>query len=372
MRVPTLKLIVLLILLSQIQSCENKKTSKTNEDPFVEGIKDSFPELTIESRDYIESSEKEPFKVTVTSDSTHLVVADRASYVIQLFNQTGTEELSKVGGEGRGPAEFNTISQIHIGHNEALYVLDILLKRITKFHIKNNELRYVTTFNLESAQNLSLRNVFVTKHGNFGVYLRIDNYENRKESFHLYKLDTEFRPDRHLLEMSGNEKLKLGKAIYVNKLLGQKTFWDLQGSWFYYVNSYTPLIKKYNLSTAEREEKKYFSLADRTNSEQRKKVLKDRMSAAIKRYPAIGEEIEESSVIPKFDNFQVRENQLFFSVYYAGGENHMMIHVDETTGEVHYIEVPNFFEYVSENNTMYGIESAEKRRPRIIVLKLNP
>ena len=369
MRVSILTLIVLLILLSQVQSCGNKKTSKTNEDPFTRGIKESFPELKIQSSGYIASSETEPFKITVTSDSEYLIVADRASYTIQLIKQAGTEELSKVGGEGRGPGEFNTISQIHIGHDSALYVLDTLLKRITKFNIENDGLHYVTTFNLESAQDLRLRNVFVTKHGNFGVYLRIDNYQNRKESFHLYKLDTQFRPERHLLKMPGNEKLKLGKAFYVNKLLGEKTFWDLQGSWFYYVNSHTPLIRKYNLSTAEREEKKYFELAERSNSEQRIKVLKDRMSTAIKRFPAIGEEIKESLALPMFDDFQVRENQIFFSVYYAGGKTHTMIHVNQTTGEVHYIEVPELFGFNPDENTLYGIEITDDGRQRIQVLK---
>jgi hypothetical protein len=324
------------------------------------------------SRGYVKQSvETASNQLTVDSAKGYLIAANRVDNSIQLFDEGGNNLLSTVGGEGRGPAEFKNISQLHVGTDHALYALDIILKRITKFKIESRVLHYITSFTVKPEHNISLRDVFITKDGNYGVFHRIDDYETREESFHLYKLDDKFIPVKQLIELPGNEKLKLDENFYGDHYTGRNTYWALDGQWFFYISSQSPVVHKYNLRTGKLTTEQYFSLKERANTQKRTKVLKDRFDALIKRFPSVAEAIEESESLPMFDNFLSSNNQLLFDVFYAGGDGGRVIFVDLETGDVTYIKTASeFWRFALGDKMLYGIETRDDG-PKIKMLNLN-
>lgn len=356
--------------LFHLQACENDNEASSFIDPFVEEIQNTMREQQIVFQDTVSGSEAEPTWITVTPNNEYLIVADRRSYAIQLFNKTGTKALSKVGGEGRGPGEFISISDLHAGKDTAVYVVDLKLSRITKFDIKNRSLSYVTTYKVKPEQNLSLHEIYVTQHEKFGVFQRMDDYETWEQSYHLYRLDANFQPAEHLLEMPGNEKMKLSKYFYIDELTGEKTYWDLDGEWFYHIRSNSPTVYFYNVVTGEQREKTFFTLKKRFNTARITEVLKNDLETYVKRFPETAESIEESNTIPMFGDFLVRNKQIFFEVYPVGNKEFTVIRVDQKTGDTGYFTIPWLSRFIPAENTLYSIQySNDKRRRTINVFK---
>jgi len=370
-----ISLVVLVVVLIQLLSCRSREDiPKDAGDPFYRFIENTFPEMETESAGFVNQPvEAESYQLAVILGRGHLLAADRVNQSILLFDREGTTLLSSIGREGKGPAEFNVISQLHIGGDNALYVLDILLRRITEIKIENNKLHYVTTYNIEPKQNISLRELYVTKHRKYGVFHRTDNYETMEESFHLYRMDGHFTPEKHLFELPGDEKLKLADNLYISHFAGRNIYWDMEGEWFYYISSKSPVVNKYNIRTGRTEKKQYFTLGERSNTRQSTDILKDQMASLIERYPAAEGAIEDTDTLPMFDNFQVYGNRMLFDVDYAGGKGGRIIHVDRATGDVHYIRTPFYsWRFALGEGILFSIETADEKESKntIRMLKL--
>lgn len=91
----------------------------------------------------------QPHRVEFLPNSSLFVVVDDADKSIVLLNEKG-EILSRAGGEGRGPGEFQSIVQLHIGYDNRIYLLDMLLFRITVYEIANDQLRSTDTFSYKN------------------------------------------------------------------------------------------------------------------------------------------------------------------------------------------------------------------------------
>lgn len=358
-------------LLLILPSCHKEEQPiGISDDPFYSQIEATLPEMSNEYKGSLSiAANTEPFQIAMIPQLGQLVVADRTDNQIQLYDPEG-QLLSEVGGRGRGPAEFENISQLHIGNDHALYVLDILMKRISRFEIRNSQLQYDTSFTPEPGGNISLRDIYVTEYGNFGVFHRTDDYETRRESFHLYRLDVNFHPVEHLLELPGDEKLKLADILYVSHYTGSTTLWDMCGEWFYYIRSKDTKVYQYNLETGKVRTEEYFTLEDRSNSRQRADFLKERMATLIERYPMAGEAIESSNTLPMFDYFFVRGGRMIFNIFNAGGTGGRIIIVNLESKEAAYVEAP----FVSwrlglVGNTLYAIHSTDEG-PEIRILEL--
>mgnify|MGYP006429242607 CR=1 FL=1 len=365
------KKLLLVCSLFYIQACGSEKEASAFIDPFVEEIKKTMPKQQIISQDTVSGSEAEPTWITVTPDNEYLVVADRQTYAIQLFNKTGTKEFSKVGGKGRGPGEFISISDLHAGQDMAVYVVDLKLSRITKFNIGNESLSYVTTYSVKPQQNLSLHEIYVTQYGKFGVFQRMDDYETWEQSYHLYHLDEKFQPLKHLLKMPGNEKMKLGQYSYIDALTGKKTFWDLDGKWFYHIRSDSPTVHLYNITTGEQRKKTFFTLKKSINTDHSTEILKNDFKAHVKRFPVITESIEEDDTIPMFGDFLVRNKQIFFEVYPIGNKEYTVIRVDQETGNTSYFTIPWLARFFPAQNILYSIQyNNNQRRQTMNIIKL--
>ncbi len=169
-----------------------------------------------------------------------LVVVDDADKSIVLLNEQG-EILSRAGGEGRGPGEFQSIVQLHVGYDYRIYLLDMLLFKITVYEIANDQLRSTDTFSYKNPPVHSLNSIYVTESGNFGVYNQTEGFQTPDNRFLLYRLDKNFAPVEQLLEMPGNERRRVDYpefTLFLPSDFLSKTFWYVDGEWFYYITSY--------------------------------------------------------------------------------------------------------------------------------------
>ncbi|NGP90101.1 hypothetical protein [Fodinibius halophilus] len=356
-----------------LQACKNGEQSSDFTDPFEAEIKEAFSKQQIVSQDTIANSEEEPTWITTTPNNEYLVVLDRGTYTVQLFNRTGTKELAKAGGKGRGPGEFISVLDLHAGDDMAVYVVDLKLSRVTKFDVYNDSLSYATTYMVKPAKNLSLHEIYVTKYGRFGVFQRMDDYETWEQSFHLYRLDENFQPVEHLLEMPGNEKVKIEDYFYMDALIGDKTFWDLQEEWFYYIRSNNPTVSLYNVRTGEQQRRTFFELKERMNTEATKEVFQRIFDKNIKFFPERGAKIEESTTIPMFHSFAVGKKYIYFEVFPIEFKKHTIIRVNKETGEVRYFTISELSRFAPANDTLYTIQSNNDHRKQILnVIKLQP
>lgn len=302
-----------------------------------------------------------PYHLEPLLGGGYIATNDRLEKMIHLFDETGTY-LASAGGEGRGPGEFMGAMNLHAGWDNDLYVLDIPHHRITRFNVRDKELIYDTTYPVSREPGSLLRNIYVTPWGNFGVIQSNLDYSTGEEVYHLYELDKSFNPDERLIEMPGNEKMALSEWNHVEKLAGQKTFWDLDGEWFYYINSHSTKVHRYNLRTGETSAETFFALAERVITPEIRNHLIEYSSNMINRFPDLRKTMEAVTVLPLFQEFMVNDGNLYLVIFNVErSERTQIIRINEATGDVHYADIPHKLWRVQAGNGMiYGIEETEE------------
>lgn len=354
-------------------SCQPKiDSSYGDSDPFYDNIENTFDEISVQSIGYVNQPVGTASnQIVVEPEHNYIITSNRVDNTIHLYSSQGDSLLSKVGGKGCGPGEFLIISQIHVGHDQKLYVFDVSLMRISTFRIHGNSLVFDRIVTVEP-ENMKLREIYVSAYGNFGVFHQIDNYQTKEESFHLYSLGSDFSPLKHLVKIPGNEKLKLGEYFYDNHYLGRLTYWDVDAEWFYYITSKSTSISKYNLKTGRTETRKLFDLSDRAKTGEINDLLKKRYDALIESYPTVGDAFDETDILPMFDNLKVKKGRILLDVFYAGGQGGRLIYINPSAEEVRYLKTPtDFWRMDLEDNRLYGIESEPETGLRVHIMKLN-
>jgi dihydrofolate reductase len=354
-----------------LQACNhNKNTSKSAEDPFYQQIDHSFPEIKTELIGYVNKAKGEINHVIIDPTHDYLITAN-LDLSIQLYSDGGDTLLSSIGRKGKGPGEFLAISQLYVGNDHALYVLDAKLKRITKFKIENQQLKYVTTFIIKPPAHMQIRAIYATKYGNFGVFHRIDNYKTHDGSFHLYRLDGYFDPVKQLLELPGDQKIKADKYFFIPWLLGRNTYWALKTKWFYYISSKSSKINMFNIITGQLKTQQFFNLSNRPNTKKTKEFLKERKAPLINEFPSVEDAIRKTKLLPIFSNFHVSGNRIFLNVYYAGGKGGRIICVNRRTEHVKVIKTSSvIWRFSVGANILYGIVTTSKKSQQIKIIKL--
>lgn len=353
-------------------SCESTSNSSAGmSDPFYNQIENIFDEMSLQSIGYLNQPVGTASnQIVVESKHNYIITSNRVDNTIHLYSNRGDSLLSKVGGKGRGPGEFLNISQIHVGYDQKLYVFDVSLMRISTFQIQDNSLVYKEIFTV-APENMKLRDIYVTEHGNFGVFHKIDNYQTKEESFHLYSLDRDFSPVKNLVEIPGNQKLKLREYFYDNHYLGRLTYWDVDAEWFYYITSKSTSISKYNLKNGRRETRKLFDLSDRAKTEKINDLLKKRYDALIESFPTVEDAFDETDELPMFDNLQVKKGRILLDVFYAGGQGGRLIYINPSAEKVRYIKTStDFWRMALEDSLLYGIETEPETGIRVHIMKL--
>ncbi|WP_148898225.1 hypothetical protein [Fodinibius salinus] len=205
-------------------------------------------------------------------------MVDAADQTIVLITKEG-KVLSVAGGEGKGPGEFQRIVQLHVGADGRIYCLDMLLFRITVFEVRDKQLQYVESISYENPQNHSLHNVFITDFGWFGVYNKSKGFQTSENSHVLYRLDKNGTPTEKLLQLPGNQREKVTSGdirLFVPNVFLNRTFWEVDGEWFYYLQTKDPVVRKYNLRTGKQKKLPLHQLPERPKTSSYLQDIKER------------------------------------------------------------------------------------------------
>lgn len=338
----------------------------------VDNLKSTLPELTVKSKGVFDPQGFiSPYYIEPLQEGRYIAVNDRLEQMIHLFDEMGTQLVS-VGGEGRGPGEFMGAMNLHAGRDNDLYVLDVPHHKITRFKLRDEELIYDTTYSVNHEPGSLLRKIYVTPWGNFGVIRSIVEYSSGEEVYYLYKLDASFNQAERLFEMPGNEKMSLSEWSHIDHIVGQKTFWDLDGEWFYYITSHSATINRYNLRTGEISVDTFFDLAEREITPENREHLMELASNIVTRFPSLRKTIESVTVLPIFSELVVYDNILYLTIFnLAKDERTEIIRINKETGNIHYIDVSlKLWRIQAGNGFLYGIENRENGDETVQILNL--
>lgn len=364
-----------------VLSCNKEKEERKLEQhniptyPF-EKLSLVYPEILIATIEVINyEASMVPYYLEFSPKRKFLIVSDRTGNAIHLFDQTG-RYIGKSGREGRGPGEFTGSIRLHIGWDNHLYTYDSRLRRVTRFEFEQDGLTYLDSYLASQQASFSLQNIYITEWGNFGVFQFKIDFTTGKEEFQLVKLDEEFNQVERLISIPGNEKMPLDNGAkftqYIDHIVGQKTLWDVDGEWFYYISSHSSVINKYNLKTGESITEVYFKLEERVINEEVETQLIEYSSSITSRFPSVKNAINEVQVLPLFQELVVYNDQLYLTVFdITGNELTEMIRINEQTKEVHYLKIPgNISRIQVGNNKLYGIGIDEGDFSSIIIIHL--
>ena len=156
-----------------------------------------------------------------------------------------------------------------------------------------------------------------------------------------FKLDEEFRAKKRLFTMDGNEKMSLDRWSHIDHLSGEKTFWDLDGEWFYHITSHNTVVNKYNVRTGKSRSFAHLNLKDRIITDEVKLQLMDVASNMTERFDKIHEAFVDVEILPLFQDFTVHNNDYYMVIYNPSSvRDTEIIKVNEISGEVQYVNLP--------------------------------
>ncbi len=339
-----------------IQSCNRgEMTTSEKGDSFTENLIQNIPELEANSRVISGSTPiLFPLRMLAVPGTNLLIVADNTDKTIRLFEENGPE-YSTAGGEGRGPGEFESINQLHLGFDKRLYVLDLKLNRLNIFDIDNEGLKFDSAILLEMEPNLFLQTIYVTELGNYGVFIQRDTGPQPETHFLLFRLDDDFFPAKQLLEMPGNEQQQVSSNLFMDSYFGRRTYWDLDNDWFYYITSHQPIIHIFNLKAESKGDTFHLDLPGRLNDPETMDQVKDRLYFIEEDFH--WEILEESTSWPLFRDFKVQNNTMLFYIFFPGGDKGIYLYTDMASKEIKFFYTPYEFASVYlRDETVYGID----------------
>ena len=309
----------------------------------VDSLEKVLPQVLVDSIMAFDTSKViAPYDLVQTLDNKYWISSDHLENLIILFNQQGLY-LAEAGGRGRGPGEFEGAKKLHVGWDNTLYVLDMRSQRITQYQVDKNGFTNTSSFSPSSSFEPAskLLSVYATEWGNYGVIRKITDYKKGEEEYSLFELDEEFRVKKRLFTMDGNEKMSLDRWNHIDHLSGEKTFWDLDGEWFYHITSHNTVVNKYNVRTGKSRSFAHLNLKDRIITDEVKLQLMDVASNMTERFDKIHEAFVDVEILPLFQDFTVHNNDYYMVIYNPSSiKNTEIIKVNEISGEVQYVNLP--------------------------------
>ncbi len=369
------RLLAFSLLLFSLFSCnkENSTGDGLNTGSFIKKVETQYAEKEIYSVSSLGSDPSyQPTWLISFNGCSQLIVADPFEKIIVLLNGEGVE-LSRAGGIGRGPGEFQSILHLHIGKDNRLYVVDALEFRISIYTIIDKKLEYVKSVPFKNPSNYYLNSVYVTEHGNFGVYQVFESYFTPDNKFFLYRLDDNFSPIEQLLEMPGHERRKIESSHFTfyspYKYLSQ-TIWYYDSERFYFITTIESIVHAYDVTTGEKEKITYLKLDERANSNEFTRSVKSS-------YPVEDEDywdtLEQIDKLPLFNGFLANGEDLYLALMPTPGKDGMLLALNLDSEEVTTIRTPQeFIPRTACRNSIFGINFRTDADSEILNVVFDP
>ncbi|NGP90098.1 6-bladed beta-propeller [Fodinibius halophilus] len=321
---------------------------------------------------FVDDSVLEPRRIRKLPQSNRFVLFDEATNMISLIDRQGNI-LSEAGGEGRGPGEFQQVVQLHIGSDGRIYCLDMLQFRITIFEVRDRQLEYIKSISYKNPQTHSLQSIYVTDFGRFGLYNKSKGFQSSENSFVLYRLDENFSPTQKLLQLPGNQREKVingDMSLFVPNIFLNRTFWDVDGEWFCYMQTKGATVRKYHLRTGKQKKVSLHQLPERPKTASYLKDIKERFKfLANDEIWSVTTEIEQ---IPLFSGFWVENGIILLRMFYPAQKDGMIIYFDQTTTDVRYLSIPHHLTQLQGGKkVIYGIDIGDKKSSQLLRLSVD-
>lgn len=352
-------------------SCLESDSSSNDNESFVDNLKDLYPMLNAQAEILpIKSSILKPNWLIPLDNCESVIIIDDSDKTIKLMGSDG-HIFSEVGGEGRGPNEFKSIINPFISKNNRLYIIDGILFRITEYEIENQKLNFVKTSQFSYPNNYHLSAIYVNDYGRFGVFSKFESYFKPDNQYLLYRLNEDFEIVERLLVMPGNERPRYEFpefTMFLDNIFAERTYWDLEGEWFYFIRSHQATVEAYNLKTGE-VKKIDLEIGDRENRNEGIITFMKQKLAHIDDVvdgDQYWDVLEKSKLLPIFWNFSVSDNKILLPLFFPKQEKGIVILLDIKSVKVTMFNAPHNLERLSIcNQTVYGINliTAENTHP---------
>lgn len=365
----------LLLNVALLISCNSQTPSRGEPaDPYIQNLKNQFSGIQTRqsSLPQIEGMYL-PGWLLRTNNCNHLIVSDNEAKSLFLINTDG-DLLHSAGGEGRGPKEYQSILNPHMGNDGRLYVIDALLFRINIYEIEDERLTFIESVSYKNPENYFLTAMYVTDYGHFGLFQESPNgYFSPENHYYFYRLDENFAIHEQLLEIPGHERLKFVTpqfTLYTPHEYSKKTNWSLDQEWFYYITTGDETIHRYHLATGKKGSLSFFELEERSKNDAF-------VEAVEKHHPNAKEEVfmeklEEIKSLPLFSGFHVEDGKVFLNVLATPGEDQMVIYIDPESEEIKYFQTAYGFTPRSLcGNHLYGLNFRTDEEIRLMDIEIS-
>jgi hypothetical protein len=372
----TLLKIFFILIWMTIQSCDSDSFSdvESGQDPFLENLANEYKEITIEYKIHPASYLVYEPRMLFTKDNcdgNSLIIIDHSTNTIQLAVSDG-QKVYETGGEGSGPEEFQSIIWAHVDSDNYLYVVDGIQFRISIFEIKEDRLNYIKSVSYKNPSNYFLTSVYVTDHGNYGVYQETEGFFSPENRFYLYSLDETFSPIEQLIEMPGHDRQKIESSeftFYTPNKYRFQTHWSFDDGWFYFAKSDTTMINRYHLQTGKSEQISFLQMDKRPNTYELQEAVKEYYNSEdVELYL---ETLDKIDHLPLFNSLLVRRNHIYLTILPTPGEDGMSLVLNLKTQEIEYFRHPQ--EFVPKavcGKSVYGINFRVSEPYQIVQIKI--
>lgn len=293
----------------------------------------------------------------VVDNLDQVIVVDDSNWTIHLLNQKG-EQITSVGGKGRGPGEFMVINDLSITSENILYILDKQSHKIATYLIDKNTITHQQDYPLPDYSPLSLVSLEKTNsQGLIGVFRELRREPGESSNLQVSRLNSEFEIEENLFEMPGNETIQLRGIAAVDSPFGFRTYWHIYDDYFFYSHSNELAFTSVNLESLE-SKKVYLSdgMPEHTMTDELREFLVEHFGMMIRTYPETEEAINVKENLPYFRNFIMVDGYAFFDVFPDNPEYTYVLAYNRQTGDVFTIKVPLWHSASGFlDNTLIGI-----------------
>lgn len=344
-----------LIQVLLLASCSHENTS--SKDVFLHDIRASIAAIEVAGTSYLETPGLFTSTEMVVHQSGLLMVSDFERKVVSLLDSSGTA-IDRFGGEGRGPGEFSVISDLISGPEDILYVLDKTQYRISQIRASRDGLSLLRSDSYTTYGSLELEDLHISPAGIFGVFGRIDDYITWENSYHLYRLAQDYRPDVHLLELPGYDPLHLGNGMFMHDNISSNTLWDFDGDHFFYTTSKRTDVHSFSLTTGDRIIHSFMEGVSRPLSDSTRAYYRKTVAPYAEIFPQMDDPLESVEQLPFTERLLACGKYWILTVEYAGGgKTNMLLVINRESGATGYIEVPRYFRsHGLIGRTLFGID----------------
>ena len=358
----TKSVFIKLLLLLSIACGGTELDPDSSQDPFKNHLINTFSGITIHKAIHPGSDLiYEASWLILPEDHGKLIIYDRADYTLKLLNRDG-EILSTGGGQGRGPGEFGDYARFYPGLENRLYAVDAMNHRIHLYEVKDDSIELIRTQTIKFPATYYLSTLHITESGYFGVFSQFENYFSPDNQYLLYRLNENFEMEEKLLKLPGEQRREHvfpEFTMYLPNTFAERTLWDADGEWFYYLSTHQSEITRFHLGSGDHETISLISLPERERNAETIQFFKAM-------YRTVAEHADpeqyfsvlyENQLMPIFLSFSVYDQIFLLQTFYPAGDEGIVLYADLDSENVFHFKAPHALTHISlRDNVIYGID----------------